>query len=830
MWKVKTPYIFLFLLLISLASVNAVNYNNTLTEDTYTSSSQATSNFGSETYADTSYRPSTWTRNSFFKPEDLSGYNKIVEAYIWVNAELISEWTTKDLYVDRVTSTWNESTLTWNTNPSATTTGRITRANVASTDLGWWQINITDWAEGWRNGTYNQYGIRIKPEIVGSSGNNEIYRVSTKESSNISLLPYIWFRTEDTLNYTISVVDEWDGSPVNNISVTVDGYGTWTNTTGNTIYTNISTNKSLVFNISSFGENYFNRSFNNQNLSNDNELELYPFQPNITYNGFISNGTYNYTRDLVISIYHPVCSNSIFYHDIYIDGVVNSSNYYNCSVDGSTVNYTFSPDFESLFNISIGGNVTSIYGAGNYQSQNNSFFGEVNPPNITLLSYTVGEGFGNPTNNFSMICEDSVFGTLTYNMTLNTNDNLFYGNLSNGTLQSNTTSLQYAYGTNTLNGACSDLFSTVTSSVTKTIYYSNITLIDEQENDVFDINNITGARVYYDDNRSFYDFKTETSSSTLFTSNSTSKLRFELTYADGTIITRYADVTLVPNGNLRICAFKDNGIQAYQQLVASTTEQQVAIKNVFSNCYIAIDTTRFAYENDKILNAYSITSLYYLYTYTGGNQVYLASIDGGQESSINLDVLAFTGNEYDVTLLGQSLGVERTGATTLKIVYYNPYNNSDSTTFSIKNMDNGATILSMTLTDPNSMTLYFDYSTLDNSTFNATTLFKGTITANIDGEIETMFRYFNLQGKSGTMNSSLAFVIMLFMSIAGLTFTRASLALSWFGIIVVIISLAIGALAVTTPGILLLQGLNVITLLFILVTMFTGNSEVNVVK
>lgn len=669
--------------------------------------------------------------------------------------------------------------------------------------------------------------VTVFNDSLSASEVSEIYAYYTVDSEQ-----WPW-SVPQTDNLTITLYNQFDLSHVFNATIQISNQN-FTNTTGNVYYTTVPLNETDLFNISIFSPgNYYNKNYTNQNISSNLNLYVNPkyfFSINELSNFTTVNST-NYTRTINAD-FNVSCNNAATVNVLtYANSNLSKTSSVTCGGNGITSlqTFTYTHINEGEYTVYWVLNTSENNPLYNKFSNNYTFVSDLEDPVISKLDFATTEGFGSISNTFNMQCYDNIFPTLTYNMSFEGN-NIFYGNLTNNTLQTNITSEVYSTGAQTLTGVCRDPFSSTTNTSTQTIYTNNITIIDEQDNTVFDVSNLTGARVYYDDNSTFFDFKANSTSSVIFSSATTSKLRFEFVYADGTIITRYADVSLIPTETLRVCAFKDNNIQAYQQLLTSTTTQAVAIKNVFSDCYVGVDYTRFAFENSQILNSYTITSLYYLYKYNNGNPVYLASIDGGQSGSIALDVLEFTGEEYDVSLVGPLVSVSPYTNTSVKIVYVNPQNNSDSATINIVNMDTGSSVFSLSLSDPNALTLYYDYSTLSPATYNDTTLFKITVTSDTDGTERTVTKYFNADGRTGIMNPKLAFVLSLFLFVFGITFVRANLALSWFGILVLIGSLIVANLAVLTTGLTLLVGIEVIALLFITVTTFTGNSEVNIIR
>jgi hypothetical protein len=165
----------------------------------------------------------------------------------------------------------------------------------------------------------------------------------------------------------------------------------------------------------------------------------------------------------------------------------------------------------------------------------------------------------------------------------------------------------------------------------------------------------------------------------------------------------------------------------------------------------------------------------------------------------------------------------------LLIYYFNPLNNIENTQIVITNLDTNTLVFSSTLIDPNQASILFDFSTL---AYNDSSLFRIEATSMQIGNNQPIitYKYFNLKGNVGNMRSELAFVFALLLTIFGLTLARPSLSIGWLGLLVVIGSLLIISMAVVTTGLLLLTGVNVVIMLFILVTMFSGSNEVEILR
>jgi hypothetical protein len=88
-------------------------------------------------------------------------------------------------YLEKVTSAWNEFTVTWNTQPSTTTADRVwVGPSVSTTENR--QINITNIVQGWVNNPQSNFGLKMFLE-------NEVHyrsrNYASKNHTNTALHP-----------------------------------------------------------------------------------------------------------------------------------------------------------------------------------------------------------------------------------------------------------------------------------------------------------------------------------------------------------------------------------------------------------------------------------------------------------------------------------------------------------------------------------------------------------------------------------------------------------------------------------------------------------------
>jgi len=537
---------------------------------------------------------------------------------------------------------------------------------------------------------------------------------------------------------------------------------------------------------------------------------------NITYTGNVSNGTYNFVRNLTSRIITACSGNGTLLRNI--NNTLNASYPFVCSISGSTFNNSYIHPIEGNYTINwtlLANNITIG------TSNNTPFISDLFNP-IALLNVTSGLGFFNVSSafNISLNCTDNMYSPLNYTKILN-NATLFNGTLPNATLQVNQSNL--ANGTNIIVGVCADPFGSTISELNITLYLKSLALIDEINNTACDVSNLTGAKVYIDDNSTYFDYKFYNTSliniSTVnFTTINTTRLRFELKYSSGAIITRYIDVSLFNNTDqVRVCCNRE-GVTHFEQLITSAISRPVYLQSIFSKCFVAADYTRFVFQDRKVLKAFTIQQPYYLTTIINRGQVLLASLDGSIQTEINLDTLELIATPFDFSIIQSALSFRNGGANTTTILYNNSAGDNLNGTLVIRDITNNAVLFNMTMLNPNDWTLVFDYTTLNLSN---STMFQITYTATTtSGLVKTTKAYFTGRGANGIILNSVAAVISILLLLFGLSIASARITFAWLGIIIclaafIILTLAAGGIWYIT----FLQAITAIVVIYIVINL-----------
>lgn len=456
---------------------------------------------------------------------------------------------------------------------------------------------------------------------------------------------------------------------------------------------------------------------------------------------------------------------------------------------------------------------------------NDSYYFDLQPPEAFVVVTSAGGGFGGIGNslvNVSYYCVDSDSLYTNYTVDLNTVrllgeseyavNSSFY-NLTSGTGLDN----DYVYV------FCEDFFRSDALNESFTVYSKTLNLINETAGDAFNVANLTSIKVYVADNSSFYDFTANGVSSVNYTSVNYTKLRFELVYKNGDVITRYIDTSLFSGSDeIDVCANLEGTVH-YEQLLLSSVQRPVWVYNRYSNCYVAADYTRFAYQDSYVLKAYTIAAQYNVFVNSGGSKVILAGLDGSIASYVNLDILEYSLTDVDYSILSDSLVFEPLTGSIMKIVYKNLEGDNSGVVVRITRTDNDTVVYSgVELDSPNNFSILFSWGGLVNVT--NSTLFKIDLDMNkTGGTTDSLSRYFNLNARVGFLSSGLSAILAIFLLVFGFTLASSKVTFSWFGIFVCLSALVLLSLAVNAWYILLLEVVTVIMAIYCVIIMIQQN-------
>lgn len=572
-----------------------------------------------------------------------------------------------------------------------------------------------------------------------------------------------------------------------------------------------------IFNasINNMSVTHFDETFNNKDTDFNFDAELTPFFNfhNITMSNFTTFNNINYTRSLNYGLNLTCRSGSNSFANLFLNGVLEDTVSFSCNNNTQVFTNSLTASSEGAKNFSIKLFNDDI---GNETVFENDFTWDLLAP-VTSITFTTRNVFNNSAN-VTLICSDSIFPNLNYSSFFNGVE-LFTGNLSNGTMQSNQSS--FISEVNNATGICLDPFSSSKKTTLQNVFFTVLNLWDEILNEPFDVSNVSNAVVFFSDINVF-SFKDEGVSFVNYTSLNNTQLRFVITYFDSTEITRFIDVGFVDDDPLKICANTDERTHFEQQIISSS-ERVAIMKNTFSGCYVAADKVRFAFQNAFVLKAFTVNGIYFLITFdSDGNEIMLASVDGSTTSFINLDVLDFIRQPANFDISGDGLSFEKFTNTSINIFYDNINEDNVESKLTITRVDTNQVLLNVDgFADPNSFIVLFDYTTLNITT---ETIFEIKIDAVDDqGEESIIKRFFNAQAQQGFIPAAIAGTIAFFLLFFSINFVATSQTFSWFGLFMNLIVLFILAFSVPAWFITFLMVIDILSFVYIGLNMVMKN-------
>jgi len=628
------------------------------------------------------------------------------------------------------------------------------------------------------------------------------------------------------VNFTLQAVDAFDQSTIQNFSANLTGETTGEtynlNTSTGTITTPVLTNSSELWSLNVSKTGYNTAIYNDINVTTNTGLVALLTRPfklyNVTYDQNETLGGTNYVRNLSYTLSYQCSNPATTLVTTRADTNLTRTENITCDNTDRTTTKTYQPNTEGLFTINHTISDTSNP-LENQTLNNTNFTADLFNPTVQL-GLSSPTGWNEPKTDVNATCTDNVTPTLNFTTTWNN------ATVHNQTSYTNATTLtsseNHRHGTNRWSATCRDLFGETTNSETEELVFKEIKLIDELDNSAFDENNLTSTRIYTDDNSTFYDFKSNNKNNVTWTNHNTSKLRVRLEYPAGDVVTRYIDADLTDTDPIRVCANTDD-VQHFEQYVISNQQQRVLIESVFADCYVAMDTTRFAYEDALSLRFFTTENNYGLSIIEDKSESLLASLDGGTQSIINLDNLEFNNKAYSFNLYGDALTFnDNEEANEVYIRWEAIQEDATDLSVEIQRLNTSETVYTKSdFTNPNAFNLTFNYATLQN--VSSEELFKITVVKTTENGQSQINRYFNTRAQTGIIDAQFAAIIGIIFVFFGLTVGLAPETFSFLGILVNIVGIGILSFSVGTWYVNFLIGVLVVTMAYIIIVMFNTN-------
>jgi hypothetical protein len=435
-------------------------------------------------------------------------------------------------------------------------------------------------------------------------------------------------------------------------------------------------------------------------------------------------------------------------------------------------------------------------------------------PSVNVSSENCAWGFRhNRTCNMTIRISNPLVEDVTCNITLNNitvNEAVF--SPTNRTFGYNVVMFD---GLNNFSTSCVATGNVSNKSNQMMVYLKNYTMINEYTGSVFTQGN-ESIKVTSIDRQLNYTINT-TGNTTgsehwfFYMTNTTDSLRFEIEYPDlkGTIYRDFAP-DLEETNSTRVCV---SGAATYQeQLIYASIKRPVALWSSQSDCYVLKDYTRYAYSDALMIRAYTLPEVYFLYVWDDGAVSLLSNFEGNVAQIVNLDLVEWASTPRDFDITNEGLGISANSTTVLKITYYDPNQDNTQIEFTMKN--GSATIWTYTETiNPNNVTIYFSHAAY-NLTNELMTL--EVRVSDPDG-VHTITRLFYVTGVVGFLNPYVAMLLSGVLVFFGFTFVAVRHAFGIFGMVIILIAIAITTLAPSNQYLLFMQVVYIIMLLFTLI-------------
>jgi len=166
-----------------------------------------TTNWGNDVNVSIGWRPvNGWVGRGYFEfdlstiPAGAIITSAVLSVYTNTTPEDLTATTQWNLH--KVTSSWSESTLTWN-NPPTNDSSIITNLNVVGKQFQYYAFTITALVQSWLNGSVSNYGVLIKANNEAAGCMN--YVTSDDNASNTPKLVVTYYTPKALSEATIKV-------------------------------------------------------------------------------------------------------------------------------------------------------------------------------------------------------------------------------------------------------------------------------------------------------------------------------------------------------------------------------------------------------------------------------------------------------------------------------------------------------------------------------------------------------------------------------------------------------------------------------------------------
>ena len=439
---------------------------------------------------------------------------------------------------------------------------------------------------------------------------------------------------------------------------------------------------------------------------------------------------------------------------------------------------------------------------------------DLNAPTINRFDTNSLIGFGIAGQlHYTLRCSDTVSPLLTYQLTNNDVNQYAASDLNNATVYDMNNTLNN--GVNTVRFRCRDLGGNLTtdtntfSGSSTTFYFvyadTGVSLTNGlTEYPAADVNTL---KAYSYNLKQYKDMFATGDVNLSYSGVGDDSIQFAITYTDPTFPTVLLnfDIDTLDTNSVPMCFSKLFPFR--QQIFYSSTERSLIFQNGNTGCYAGTAKTSAAYQDLFQLIAYTIPMTYNLFLFEDSNRTLLSLVDGSIALPHNIYLLIINAEEKEPVLVTtDTLTASRycqvtTDCNVLAVEYQSPQDNS-SVTISILNGTTVLTSTTATAPDANRVSFTWNFTNADVNT-DFLTLKAEIIRA--DGTTQIIRQNFTLRGLQGFLDPTIALILSSGLFLFGITLLASRFVLGWFGIIIVIASLALLSTAPSVGYIVLMQ-------------------------
>lgn len=421
-------------------------------------------------------------------------------------------------------------------------------------------------------------------------------------------------------------------------------------------------------------------------------------------------------------------------------------------------------------------------------------------PVISRFDYNVLTGLNVNDQNAHFILDcDSNATSANYSIILNGTEIYDF----NSNLDINYLAFTAANGQNTATFTCTTGSLSALETISFEVYNVTFYLVDEetglQLTNFAPFTDLTGTDY---NTGTVYDFKGASDSNVQLSSDGDTTFRLDINYTNGvSIYKEYTMSVLVPDASPRLCVADLDNSGFAEQIFTSSQQDGFVVRHKINKCYAIAAYTTYSYLTGLENRTFTIDEPYVLYFFDGNVKTVLAELDGAIALTHSLLTLRLNQTQFDLSITGDTLAVSpliQDDANNYDVnkmqVFYRSFD-GENVSLTLKIYSDNTLLWTYTETQsPNLVLVTFDFNAFNLTDANVLKVVaEKTVIVDNEPVVERLTHYFSISGidYGGIFNPAIAVIFAVIVVIFGLTITSAKFAFGWWGILIVLLGLAI---------------------------------------